>query len=419
MAYLSRVFENAKEIVTIPNPLIFTGTQKVGAFASALKGSGVVLTRSGDSTAAHRVYADDGGAVLYGSGSVPDIRASISRVLLTKDNTSGNIRVFGLMGQLKSYDGKWNGEQVGAVYGRLEVVRSAATLTLGGYGVSASGAFTVATSGTITVNTYHILAGVAAISDFRATLTQTGVTTAFYAGAYDTTNWSDSTARTTWKYGLYIPAGACMAGIVMGQKSSSAAVGHHIGVQNSGDTAGDKAIAVFADDSNAVLASDAQGINSRCLILHAQNGAYGMSALRGHLRVVASITPSASKGFYATENYVEGSGTYTIGDGTNFTILAACGASIETGGTPTIAANAVVCGLHITGKTLPGSPTGEAVGILFQALSQGFEHTFGFTGVGTTDGNGLTTGSDSTNVTHKIAVWINGVGTRYLHVFSD
>ena len=206
-------------------------------------------------------------------------------------------------------------------------------------------------------------------------------------------------------------------GIAFGAKSSSAAVGHPIGVANSADTAGDKAIAVFADDANAVLLSDAQGINSRCLILHAQTGTYGMTALRGHLRVVANITPSASKGFYATENYVEASGTYTIGDGTNLTILAAAGASVELGGTPTIAANAVVCGLHISGKTLPGSPTGEAVGILFQALAQGYEHAIGFTGVGSTDGNGLVVQSGGTlTCTHKIAVWINGVGTRYIGV---
>ena len=390
-------------------------TIETGEFASAVAGSGVAVSMT--QTFAKRVAADDGGVVLYGAGAVPDIKADQARLLLTKDNTGGNIRAFGLMGQLKAYDAFWNGEQVGAVYGRLEIVKSAASVVLGGYGVSASGAFTVATSGAMTVNTNHVLAGVAAIADFRATLTQTGITAAFLVKKYDTTNWSDSTSRTTWGYGLYIPSGACTAGIVFGAKSSSAAVGHPIGVANSADTAGDKAIAVFADDANAVLASDAQGINSRCLVLHAQNGAYGMSALRGHLRVVASITPSASKGFYGTENYVEASGTYTIGDGTNFTILAAAAACVELGGTPTIGANAVVCGLHITGKTLPASPTGKTAGILFQAFSQGYNHAFGFAGVGSTDGNGLVAQSGGSNTyTHKIAVWINGVGTKYIGV---
>lgn len=216
---------------------------------------------------------------------------------------------------------------------------------------------------------------------------------------------------------LTLAPGSSSPGLVMGTKSSSAAVGHPIGVANSADTAGDKAIAIFTDDANAVLASDAQAINGRCLVLHAQTGAYGISVVRSNLRVVASITPSASKGFYANENYVEASGTYTIGDGTNFTILAASAASVEFGGTPTIAANAVVCGLHISGKTLPASPTGEAVGILFQALSQGYEHTFGFSGVGTTDGNGLVAQTGGTNTyTHKIKVWINGVGTKYIGV---
>jgi hypothetical protein len=222
-----------------------------------------------------------------------------------------------------------------------------------------------------------------------------------------------------WGYGVYIPSGTAVAGIVMGEKSSSAAVGHPIGVQNSADTAGDKAIAVFCDDKNAVLASDAQGINSRCLILHAQTGAYGMSSLRGHLRVVASVTPSASKGFYGTESYLEASGTYTIGDGTNLVIMGAAAASLELGGTPTLAANSVACGVHVSGRTLPASSTGVTVGIFFQAITQGYQYAFGFSGVGSTDGNGLTTGSDSSNVTHKVACYVAGVGTRYLHLFSD
>jgi hypothetical protein len=226
MSYLERIFETAREQVTIPNPLIFTGAVRmsgsgglfnIGVFASAVQGSGIPLARSGTNSAAHRIYADDAGAVLWGSGSVPDIRGTLSRVLLTKNNTGGNIRVFGLMGQVKAYDAYWNGEQVGAVHGRLEIVRSAATLTLGGYGISAAGAFTVETSGAVTNNTNHVLAGVAAISDFKATLTQTGVVPAFLAAKYDTTNWSDATARgTTWTHALYVKSAGYALGFLSG-----------------------------------------------------------------------------------------------------------------------------------------------------------------------------------------------------------
>jgi hypothetical protein len=190
---------------------------QVGVFNSTTGARAVKVNRT--ITAAWRVYADDAKAVVWGTGSVPDIKASLSRYLLTKDNSGGHIRVFGLMGQLKAYDAKWNTEAVGAVYGRLELVRSASTMTLGGYGISAGGFFTVATSGAITVNTYHILAGVAAVSDFRATLTQTGVCPAFLAAKYDTTYWSDGTARgTTWTHALYVKS----AGIAFGFLSGTA-----------------------------------------------------------------------------------------------------------------------------------------------------------------------------------------------------
>lgn len=237
---------------------------------------------------------------------------------------------------------------------------------------------------------------------------QGGSTIAFKAVVRDNTY--------PWTEGLSIPSGACIAGVVMGQKSSSAAIGHHIGVQNSADSAGDKAIAVFCDDNNATLLSDAQGVNSRCLILHAQAGAYAMTSLRGHLRVVASITPSVAKAFQATAGYVEASGTYTIGGGGIWTVLAALDASVELGGTPTIAANAVVCGIHIVGKSLPAAPTGESIGILFEAIAYGYEHTFGFSGVGAGDGNGLLLqAGGSVTITHKIAVWTTA-GTRYIPV---
>lgn len=179
-----------------------------GLFSSTTQGAGLKVNRT-DATFAYRVNADDAGAVLWAAGSVPDIKASQSRLLLTKNNTGGKIRAHGFMGQLKAYDAFWNNEVVSALYGRLEIVRSAASVVLGGYGVSAGVLGVVAASGTITVDTNHVLAGVAAIADFRATLTQTGQTAAFYAGKYDATNWSDGTTRTIWKTGLLIPSGAC------------------------------------------------------------------------------------------------------------------------------------------------------------------------------------------------------------------
>lgn len=227
--------------------ILFSGNRGAmligGAAAKNTAGYQSSLVRSGR-TGLLKMYADDGGAVLWGTGSVPDLKATQSRLLLTIDQTGGNIRAFGLMGQVKSYDGYWNGEQVGAVYGRLEIAKVSNTVVLGGYGISAAGAFTVDTTGAMTVNTNHFLAGVAAISDFKATLTQTGICPAFLAAQYNVAQWSDSTARgTTWTHGFYIATqGVAISAFGFGSASTYlagakiAAMTTTIGAQN-GSTA--------------------------------------------------------------------------------------------------------------------------------------------------------------------------------------
>jgi len=228
----------------------------------------------------------------------------------------------------------------------------------------------------------------------------------------------DAGAGTLTMAGLSTQVGSCPTfGLAFGAKSSSAAIGHHIGVANSADTAGDKAIAVFADDGNAVLASDAQGINSRCLIMAAQTGAYAMDALRGHLRIVASITPSAQKAFSATSGYVEASGTYTFGDGSNIVFINGMSSTVEATGTATVAANTRLCGILLHGNFIAAyNSTSQAVGVMYEGQTYGFQFALGFH-----DGVSgmLSTASDSANCTHKIAVWVNGVGTRYIHLTSD
>jgi hypothetical protein len=402
--------------MTIEHPTIYLSTNKGNVYSYAITvsgdkaesqsigsqantaGSGVPVSTTYPGS--FRVFSDDAGLNIADS-----VRGIQSRFLLTVDHSAGTIRA--MQGQLKLATGVDVTTGVyTALQGYVEMVGTHICKT-GAYFSAIDASVEIGTS--LTVDSGGSFYGLHVETTGAGTITNNGLC----AGIGIT----KAVGAPSWPYGIYIVPGSATAGLVMGQKSSSAALGHPIGVANSGDTAGDKAIAIFADDANAVLASDAQGINSRCLILAAQTGTYGMTALRGHLRIVASVTPSASKGFYGTESYVEASGTYTIGNGSALAILAAAGASVELGGTPTIAANAVVCGLHISGKTLPASPTGEAVGILFQALSQGYEHAFGFTGVGTTDGNGLVVQSGGTNTyTHKIKVWISGVGTKYIGV---
>jgi hypothetical protein len=157
-------------------------------------------------------------------------------------------------------------------------------------------------------------------------------------------------------------------------------------------------------------------LNCRLAIFYSQAGAYAASCLRGQLRIVnASIQNSEGKAWQGVSGVVETSGTPTLGDGTHWNVFAALNGAISAAGT-TVAANAVLTGLHITGKC-PSSQSGEMIGILFEASAQGYEHAFGFTGIGATDGNGLVEQAGGTiTCTHKIAIWINGVGTRYIPV---
>lgn len=197
----------------------------LGVFNSTTAGYGYEIERA-TSTAAMRVYADDGADVLYAAGSVPDLRAGLFRFLVTADQTGGNVRLHGLMGQLKAYcatatPGKWNGEVGFGVSGRFEAVRASGTQTFGGYGITAAVGGVSAISGAVTVDTNHVLAGVAAVSDFKATLTQTGKVAGLYVAKYDTTNWSDATARTTWGYGLLIQDSAVATGISIGSATQA------------------------------------------------------------------------------------------------------------------------------------------------------------------------------------------------------
>jgi hypothetical protein len=271
----------------------------------------------------------------------------------------------------------------------------------------------VGLTATTTIDALANVAGVTINSNTAAAVTATG---GFY-GLFIT---QKTAGLLDFKHAIYIASGSCTAGLVMGEKSSSEAIGHHIGVANSADTAGDKAIAVFADDANATLLSDAQGINSRCLILHAQAGAYAMDALRGHLRGVASVTPSAQKSFSATSGYVEFSGTYTIGDATNAVFMCGMSSTVELGGTPTISANSRLCGMLLNGgfTSAINGDTAPSTGVMYQTSggTYGFQFALGFH-----DGVSgmLSTSVAATTVTHKVAVWINGIGTRYIKLYSD
>ena len=262
----------------------FTGPS-VGANANVI-GSGVAISSS--VTAATRAYADDGGVAIAATGSVPDYRVSLARMLFTVTQASTKIRSYGAMGQVKSYDAMWDDEQVAGVYGYMELYRSAATVSYGGYGKTAAVMGCVETTGTMTVAANHTIAGLAAISKLTSGLTQTGKTVGVLVDIYDVTNWSDATARAKWGYGLYVPARAANCGFLIGDFSSATA-GSGVAL-NATYTA---AARIYADDAGAALAAGEKRVAiTRFLYATADTAAtdQSMSAQVGQVKVAANLT---------------------------------------------------------------------------------------------------------------------------------
>jgi hypothetical protein len=265
-----------------------------------------------------------------------------------------------------------------------------------------------AANNVITVDLDGILCGVGAISNITTGLAATNSQVAAFAMR------RQAGGSMAWPIGYFVPSGEALIGIQLGDgQSSSAQIGHHLSATSQ------RAIVAFCDDNNAVLGADCQGIYCRSAVFAAQNANYSIASMRGHLRVIgANILPPADKGWSGVEADVECSGTYTIGDSTNMAYVSGLQIGVEIGGTPTISATGRVCGILLTGGFTAASYTGETIGMLFMTSggTYAYEHAFGFN-----DGvfGVISTATHSTNDTHKIAVWINGVGTRYIHLLSD
>jgi hypothetical protein len=224
MSYLDRIFENASESVTIPNPLTFTGAVSfnnsvtvgtgknlsvtkglftVGAFSSTTKGSGVALSSSVTSVA--RVYADDNGAAMTGN-----LRTFLARTLLTVDH-AGDLSVRSVMGHLKMVNGVdlTNG-YCGGVEGYLEM---AGTNNVGATSHLAAVQAIVELTTASTVTSGGVLAGVNACwkSDATASGNSVGVNIEKHP--------NNSGA---WVTGLNIGASSCATGIKIGTGCTTA-----------------------------------------------------------------------------------------------------------------------------------------------------------------------------------------------------
>lgn len=327
----------------------FTGPN-VGANANT---SGSAPAISSTRTAVSRWYGDDGGVAIAATGSVPDYRVTLARMLFTYTQASSHIRSYAAMGHVKSYDAMWDEEQVAGVYGYMELYRSAATVSYGGYGKSAAVMGCVETTGTMTVAANHTIAGLAAISKLTSGLTQTGKTVGVLVDIYDVTNWSDGTSRSKWKYGIYVAANAVTEGARFGELSSSAD-GSGIALSAS-QTA---ALRVHADTGGAALAaSNTRAALFRYLIGYAPTGGgdtsmYGAECL---VKSIAAVNTIGNQG--GVLGHFESQGTVTLTGSIN-TVRAGVASFLDLAANATVAANTVVSAFGVNpanfGTTMNG-----------------------------------------------------------------
>ena len=347
------VLDSSKGVISL-------GRLTQGAFHSTTQGSGLAINPT--YTAALRVYADDAGAALTPSGAVPDLRVILGRYLITANQSAVHARVWGAMGQVKIYDALFSEEQCGGVNGRLEIVQAAGTTTLAGYGVSSGVCGILATAGATLVNTNHVAAAVSAIADIKGTLTQTGVVAGVYVGIYNTSQWSDATARAAFTYGLYIATSSCATGVSIGTCTTGVSLS---GTQTTGISIG----ASVATSIAAVTPATFTGIPAANGIIYANTTA--VSTTPGSVRaIVGAVVQAATTttgtvvgvrgsvtGTTALSNYAYGAQGKIILDSVVVTAGSnhVCGLMAQISGSGMTATSGHIAGLIVSGQTLPAS----------------------------------------------------------------
>ena len=381
------------------------------------------ITISPSFSAGIRAYGDDAGAALTPSGAVADLRTTVSRYLVTANQSSIHARVWGSQGVAKVYNALFSEEQIGGVNGRFEAVQAAAgTTTLGGYGVSAGVCGIFATSGTTTIDTNHVSAAVAAMADIKGTCTQTGKVVGLYVGIYNTSEWSDATARAKFGLGIYIPAAAATSGILVGDYAGSYAAGS--GMVFSASNTG--IVKVYGEStSNLTNAYNCRTIVARHLVT--ASCAHETYGVVGQVCVISSTLSHLHAGVLGTFE-VNTAATVPAGN-----LLGAAGVMSRIGGaTITVGATGVLAGVLSTSNATTVSVTSGGVyaafacrkvgsgirfeealhiedalvAIRFKAAASGYDH-----------GVAAKTGTLSSQTAHAIKVMV-GTTPGYIPVYA-
>jgi len=306
-------------------------------------GSGFDLA---DETAAFRVYADDGGTSQTGN-----LRAAMSRLLLTLDNAVG-VSYRSYIGQVKINDGIDISSVNSVLAGLMGYLEFAGDSTQNGQ--VAAGEFTIEGAGDITVGASGWLAGIAA----RLNMASGKTVGAQTAGVYVNTT---GTAGDTWPYGVYVKGADvgfyvnanCSLALQVGELSSTAQTGLTLSATTP------SAVDVFSDDGDSVLGNENYfGIRSRTMLFQSATGV-SIFGVRGQIKSADAV--DFGPGVYAgVQGYQELYGDTSIQSGAKWYAVDAS-IDVPTGKTLTVDVGGIVAGFH---AELTGLGTVTSSGLL-------------------------------------------------------
>ncbi len=310
----------------------------IGAFSSVTAGSGIPI--SSTQTGAVKVYSDDVGVNINSS-----VRGFLSRFLLTIDQTGGSIRA--LMGQLKFAN--LIDVMTGVYTANQGYVELAGTSIAKGYAHLSCFDASLEIGSSLTVNQYGKVAGI------YIETTGTGTITVDSGGLMAGVVVTKASGAASWPIGVLISGADVIQGINVGSFSSTDASVLGVTV-TSAITAANR---FYTDDGATAIVNtgvnDTRGVLSRLLARgdHTANP-LRLFALEGQLKGYCASSGGAAKwnnemvaGVYGYMELERASGTMTLG-GYGFT--AGVMSCVENSGVVTVNTNHVLSGFCAVSK---------------------------------------------------------------------
>lgn len=323
---------------------------ETGTYQSTASG-GVTLASANNRPVS--LLFDDAGAAL----GAADYRATLSRVLLTVDQTNA-ITLNAMRGHVKMLDTvdiSSASSVVSPITGYFELTGTSAR-TLSGHVAAVRAAVEEGASGTTTIAASSVYSGFEATLNSTRTYTTTGKMAAY------TANISGGTSK--WPLGVYMPGAHITEAFRFGDFASTAA-GSGVVLSATATTAA----AVYGDDGGVALtASHTKVLRGRMLVATAISGGPAVSTggIYGQCKVAANCNVEGFvNGMYG---YFEASGSITL---TNTTCcFSGVHARCDVPSGVTLAASSNAAALSLFGD-FGGTITGNSYGIYMRAADNG------------------------------------------------